>query len=126
MEKIKLDDLQLKIMKVLWRHKEASVVEILEELKNEREFALTTVATVLKRLHKKEIVDYRKVGRQFIYFPLISESQTRQSMTQSLVQKLFGGKSSILVNHLLQSSEFDEEELEHLRQLIEEAQQKKS
>lgn len=126
MNPIKLDDLQLKVMKVLWQKGEATVVEIQEALKKNRDFALTTIATVLKRLHKKEIVDYRKAGRQFIYFPLISEKQTQNSMAGNLVDQLFEGKSSVLVNHLLEAGEFDAQELEALRKLIEQAQQSKT
>ena len=124
MEMIKLDELQLKIMKVLWDFGEASVSQIQEALKEEREFAITTIGTILQRLHKKEIVAYRKEGRQYIYRPLISKKETQTSMASNLIDQLFKGKSSVLVNHLLESSEFEAEELERLKALIGEAQQK--
>ena len=125
MEKIKLDELQLKVMKALWQLEEASVTQVLDLLSAEREFALTTISTILQRLHKRNMVDFRKEGRQYIYRPLISEKETQTSMTNNLIDKLFSGQSSVLVNHLLESSEFDPEELEQLKQLIEEAQKKK-
>jgi len=125
MEKIKLDELQLKIMKVLWDKGEASAYLIQEELKAEREFAVTTISTVLQRLHKKAIVDFHKEGRQYIYKAIISEKETQASMTSSLVDQLFDGKSSVLVNHLLEEDAFEAEELERLKKLIEEAQKRK-
>lgn len=127
MEKIKLDDLQLKIMKVLWKNGELSVSQVQGYLKQEeeREFAITTINTILQRLYKKGIVNYRKDGRQYIYRAEISEEETQTSMTSSLIDKLFKGKSSVLVNHLLESREFEEGELEKLKRLIDIAQQKK-
>lgn len=124
MEKIKLDELQLKIMKVLWTQGEASVSDIQQDLKAERNFAITTISTVLQRLYKKEIVDFHKVGRQYIYKALISEKETQSSMTSNLIDQLFEGKSSVLVNHLLEEDAFEAEELERLRKLIEAAQKR--
>lgn len=124
MEKIKLDDLQLKIIKVLWELGEASVGQIQEILKAERTFAITTISTVLQRLHKREIVGFRKVGRQYIYKALISEKETQNSMTNNLVQQLFDGKSSVLVNHLLEADAFETDELNQLKKLIEAAQKR--
>ncbi len=127
MEKIKLDDLQLKIMKVLWTNGELGVSQVQGHLKQneKREFAITTINTILQRLYKKGIVNYRKDGRQYIYRAEVSEKETQTSMTSSLIDKLFKGKSSVLVNHLLESSEFEAGELERLKQMIDAAQQKK-
>ncbi len=127
MEKLKLDDLQLKIMQVLWREGEVGVSGIQEQLKakEDRELAITTLNTVLQRLYKRGIVNYRKEGRQYIYCAEVSEKETQSSMASNLIDKLFKGKSSVLVNHLLESSAFDQDELEDLKRKIAAAQQKK-
>lgn len=127
MEKLKLDDLQLKIMQVLWREGEVGVSGIQEQLKakEDRELAITTLNTVLQRLYKRGIVNYRKEGRQYIYRAEVTEKETQSSMASSLIDKLFKGKSSVLVNHLLESSDFDQQELEDLKRKIAAAQQKK-
>lgn len=126
MDKIKLDDLQLKIMKVLWDLKQASVGQIQEALKEERVFAITTISTVLQRLHKRDVVAYHKEGRQYIYRANISEKETQNSMTSNLVEQLFDGKSSVLVNHLLEENAFETDELDQLKKMIEAAQQRKN
>ena len=127
MEKLKLDDLQLKVMQVLWREGEVGVSGIQEQLKTkeDRELAITTLNTVLQRLYKRGIVNYRKEGRQYIYRAEVTEKETQSSMASSLIDKLFKGKSSVLVNHLLESSAFDQDELEDLKKKIAAAQQKK-
>ncbi len=123
-EQIKLDELQLKVMNVLWELGEASVSEIQSALEKQRSFASTTIATVLQRLHKRNIVSYRKLGRQYIYKAEISKDQTRRSMASRLVDQLFSGKSSVLVNHLLEEGSFEADELSELKQLIEQAQKR--
>lgn len=121
MGRIKLDELQLAIMKVLWAKGKASSAEVTQELQKKRSIALTTVATVLQRLEKKEILGYEKNGRQYLYFPLITELETKSSMVNSLLNQLFQGDSSQLISHLLNESQFDSNELDRLRKEIDDS-----
>ncbi|MCE7995030.1 MAG: BlaI/MecI/CopY family transcriptional regulator [Roseivirga sp.] len=123
--KIKLDDLQFKIMAILWKQGEGSVSSIRDHLKSDKELAITTVGTVLSRLEKKGILSHSKEGRQYIYRPLITEDQARTSMISSLTKQLFKGNSTTLVNHLLNENEFDEQELEEIERMIEGYKQRK-
>ena len=59
---IALSDLQLDVMRVLWRG-EASVSDVAAELAVRRGLAHTTVATVLTRLAKRDLVAARRDGR---------------------------------------------------------------
>jgi predicted transcriptional regulator len=126
MKKIKLDDLQIAIMKVLWELKEATVVQVKDALKEEdRELAPTTIGTILSRLEKKGVVKHRSEGRLYIYRPIITEEETKSSMVSILINQLFQGDSTSLVNHLLKESEFDKDELQKLKELIKKSDQKK-
>ena len=117
-ESHKLGDLQHSILAVLWEKKEATVVDVLEALSNERDRALTTIATMLTKMEKRKLVAHRSEGRQFVYRALVSESQVRRSMISELTSKLFGGDTTALVSHLLQEHEIDAGEVERLRGLI--------
>lgn len=118
MKDIKLDELQLKIMNVLWLKKEATVLEIKEELLGSKELAVTTISTVLSRLEKKDIVNYRKEGKQYVYRPNVAENEVKQSMVTTLVNRLFHGDKASLVNFLVSDTEIDKEELEKLKDKI--------
>ncbi|EAY26552.1 BlaI/MecI/CopY family transcriptional regulator [Microscilla marina] len=125
MKKIKLDELQLAIMQVLWDKGEATVAEIQEALKGSRDLAITTIGTVLSRLEdKKKAVTHVTQGRKYVYQAVISEQETKSSMVHSLVKQLFKGRSASLVNHLLQEDELDKNELEQLKEMIKNAEKK--
>lgn len=125
MKKIKLDELQLAIMQVLWQKGEATVAEIQEALKDSRDLAITTIGTVLSRLEdKKKAVTHSRQGRKYVYKAIISEEETKSSMVNSLVKQLFKGRSVSLVNHLLQEDELDKEELDQLKEMIKKAEKK--
>jgi BlaI family transcriptional regulator, penicillinase repressor len=115
---VRLGNLQLAIMRVLWRRGEASVSEVHEELEAERGLAPTTVATMLVKLERKGAVVHRSEGRRFIYRPRVDEEQVRRSMVDELTSQLFQGDVTALVNHLLAEHSIEPGELAELRSLI--------
>ncbi|WP_168204003.1 BlaI/MecI/CopY family transcriptional regulator [Aliikangiella coralliicola] len=115
---VKLSDLQLMVMKVLWEQGKLSVSEVHRLLNEQKELALTTVATLLKRMHEKGVVDFEKAGRQHLYFPLVSEEEVKTSMLSNILANLFDGNPTELVHHLVGQSEVDEEELGKIKAIL--------
>ena len=116
--KRKLGDLQLAIMRVLWERGEAAAIEVHKALFEERGLAVTTIKTMLRKLEEYGCVDHRTNGRQFIYRPAIDEMDVREGMVTDLVQRVFSGDSTALVNHLIQSGEVNVEDLDDLRAIV--------
>jgi predicted transcriptional regulator len=113
-----LGDLQLAIMRVLWARGEAPAADVHEALLAERGLAPTPIATMLKKMEDKGVVDHRAEGRRFLYRPTISEAQVRRSMVGELTERLFLGDAAALVSHLLSEADLDAAELAELRQTI--------
>ena len=119
-ERVQLGSLQYAIMRVLWDSGEATVAAVHEALFEDRGLALTTIATMLKKMEAKGVVDHRKVGRQFVYRPTVTEDVVRRSMVSELLERAFAGDAAALVSHLLSEHEVDADELEELQALIDE------
>ena len=115
---IALSELQIAVVRVLWRNGETSVTDIAKVLGDERGLKHTTVATLLTRLEKRGVVEQRREGRQLIYRALVSEPQVRRSMVADLVGSLFGGDSRELVAHLVRESDLAPDDLENLRKRL--------
>ena len=105
-------------MRILWDEGEASVARVQEKLSDDRDRALTTVATMLTKMEKKGVVAHKSEGRQFIYRPIVSESDVHRSMVSDLTERLFQGDFKALVSHLLTEQEIDRAELKRLKALI--------
>lgn len=112
---VALSELQIAVMRVLWRQPEASVADIAAILADERGLKYTTVATLLTRLEKRGVVAQRRDGRQLIYRALASEPQVRRSMVADLIGSLFGGDARQLVAHLVSESEIAPGDLARVR-----------
>jgi predicted transcriptional regulator len=116
--RIQLSDLQLAILRVLWDRGEAAVSEVQAALATEREQAVTTVATVLDRLHARGVVGRRTEGRQYVYAPAVAEDEVRRRMVSDLTDRLFAGDPRALVSHLVAEGDIDARELKRLQRLI--------
>jgi BlaI family penicillinase repressor len=117
-EDIVLSDLQLDLMRVLWRAGELSVADATAALAD-RGLAHTTVATLLTRLEKRGVVAARRDGRMLVYRPCVSEDQVRRSMVSSLIAQVFRGDSRALLAHLVSEREVASGDLEQVRALLE-------
>ena len=117
-EDIALSELQIAVMRVLWRQGEASVADIATILGAERGLKYTTVATLLTRLERRGVVAQRRDGRVLIYHAVASEPQVRRSMVADLIGSLFGGDPRALVAHLVDESEIAPGDLERVRKRL--------
>jgi len=112
-------DLQLAVMQVLWERRRATLGEIRAELERERPIATTTVATVLSRLDQSGCIAHSGGDRSRVWAPKITRLAFQRTQARSLVDRLFGGRASDLIAHLVREAEIDDDELAHLRRTLE-------
>lgn len=125
MKLVRIDNLQLAIMKVIWANDGVTVLDIKEKLVWNKELAATTIGTVLKRLEEKEVIGHRKEGRQFIFFARKSQDEIKTQATHKLLREWFKGDSFLLVNHLLEETELKPGEIEKIQSLLDQHKSKK-
>ncbi len=118
-----LGDLQLAILRTLWTSGEAAVADVHEALR-ERDLALTTIATMLRKMEEKGLVAHRENGRQFVYRAKVDPDLVQRNLVGDLVTKLFDGDPLALVNHLLRAGEIELSELDELRKHVADAERK--
>ncbi len=105
-------------MKVLWDRGDSTVAEVQQEMDGDRTLAHNTIATILSRLAKDNVVDVRRDGRTNVYRPKVEEQAIKQTMVSGLLSRLFDGNASALVHHLVREGELDASELESLAKLV--------
>ena len=116
----RLGDLQLRIMKILWERREATVSQVFEELHKQSSLAYTTVSTMLRKMEARGLITHRAEGRSFLYRARVAEEVVSRSMVDHLVDRIFEGRLIDVVNHLLTTREVSRDELKSLERLIEE------
>lgn len=118
-----LGDLQLAILRTLWDRGSASVADVHAAL-SDRGLALTTIATMLRKMEEKRLVSHREQGRQFLYTAEVDPKLVQRNLVGDLVTRLFDGDPLALVNHLLREGEIELDELDDLKKQVADAEKK--
>jgi predicted transcriptional regulator len=114
----RLGDLQLRILRVLWQKPGASVAEVHVGLGKASRLAYTTIATMLRKMEARGLVTHVVDGRRFLYQAAVSPGEVTRGMADDLLDRLFSGRLSGLLSHLLSTREVSKEELGELERLI--------
>lgn len=117
----RLPDSELDIMLVLWNgHPEMTRSEVEEVVNEKRKLAPTTILSLLSRLEKKEVVSVKKEGKKNLYSPLITQEEYQINESSSILDKLYNNSLKKFVVSLYQGNNFDRDELEELKEFIDE------
>ena len=113
-----LTDLQLAILREIWRRGHATVTDVHEVLQGETGLAKKTIATMMARLEKQGFLAHAVEGREFVYSPTVSEREVGRAKVRNIVDRLFGGSITALVSHALETRDVEPGDVERIRSLI--------
>jgi predicted transcriptional regulator len=106
------------IMLVLWKLKEATIREVMNEL-DEPDTPYTTVSTVVRVLEKKAFVGHRAVGTTYLYHPLLEKKDYLKGYLSGIVSNYFDGSFSRLAAFFAKENDLNLGELHDLMGEIE-------
>ena len=114
-------DVELSILRVLWRHGPGSVREVLGRYNEGRggEAGYTTVLKMLQIMTEKGLVERDDSRRPQVYRARLSEEQTQRQLVSDLLDRAFGGSAKQLVLQALATREAPEKELAEIETLLE-------
>ena len=117
---IKLGRVELQIMNVIWENGTATVYEVKEALSRGRKPAYSTILTMMRKLEAKGYLEHDVHERTYVYRPAISKKVVRHSMLGDVLDRLFEGSPSLLLNSLVEQDRISEKELRKIRKLMRE------
>ncbi len=112
---------ELEILKVLWDQGPSGLGAIHQALKERKQVALTTVATMLKMMLEKELVERLDGPRGYLWRPRVSRKEASAGLVGKLLEHVFDGSARRLVAHLVEEGSLSARECEELRELLESA-----
>lgn len=115
---LRLGKVQLQIMQILWKQGGATARQITDELSRSAPIAHSTVQTLLRKLEAKGAVTHEAKERTFVFSALSQENDVTETAARDLLSRVFGGSVYSLVSHLLKHEDVPPDELQRLRQLI--------
>ena len=100
-------------MLVLWKLREATIREVMNEL-NGAGTPYTTVSTVVRVLEKKGFVGHKAVGTTYLYRPLLEKKDYLKGYLTGIVSNYFDGSFSRMAAFFARENDLDLSDLHEL------------
>jgi len=117
---IRLGRQELQIMKVVWERGKATVHDVKDALSRGRKPAYSTILTMMRKLEAKGYLEHDVDERTYVYRPTISREAVRHGILGDILDRLFEGSPSLLLNSLVEQNRMSEKELHEIQKLIKE------
>ena len=117
-EMTKISDAEWLVCQVLWRDSPLTANEIISRLDESTGWNPSTVKTLLTRLVKKGVLDYRNIGRVYNYFPKLSEEECVEAHTRSFIDRVFNGAVGAMAAAFIKNHHLTNEEIAELKAIL--------
>ena len=117
--KMKIPDLELKILQALWKNSNKASVQQIIDIWNESPVpGYTTILKKLQIMEEKKLVGHEKAGRAFNYLPLVSKDEVSQNKIGNMLTTMFQGNKLDMVGAFFADAELTTEELDKIKEMI--------
>ena len=118
----KFSQLELAVMEVLWERGAVSVREILDAFPESDRPAYTTIQTTVNRLEIKNAVRrVKKISNAYIFEAVVERSAAQTRFLDDML-KLFGGRTQLIMSHLIKSGNLTLEDLRAAEKVLKDSQ----
>lgn len=116
---------ELEILRHLWEAGEPLELGALcARLREEKDVATTTVATMLKVMLGKQLVARTKGPKSWLWAAKVSRDATASQMLTRLVDKVFDGSAQLLVSQLIDTGKLSDEDRRQIVAMLKGAEKK--
>ncbi|MBW6411192.1 BlaI/MecI/CopY family transcriptional regulator [Clostridium weizhouense] len=121
----KISNAEWEVMKVIWNCPEITSVNIIRELKDRVEWKPSTIKSLINRLLNKNVIGFKKLSNEYLYFSLISEDECIKEESKSFINKVFNGSVKSMLLNFVESKEISETDIEELKDILKQSNKKK-
>lgn len=115
---------ELALLHILWSRGPSTVREIHEELAKEKNVGYTSALKLLQIMTTKGLVKRTEDQRAHVYSANQPAEKTKEQFATDVLQRVFRGSASQLMQHALSGQRSSKEEIDEIRRLLDEYERK--
>ncbi len=115
---------ELAILQILWTRGPSTVREIHETLSKEKDVGYTSALKLLQIMTTKGIVKRIEDQRAHVYSANQPAEETKQQFAADVLQRVFRGSATQLMQHALSGKRSSKKEIDELRRMLDEYERK--
>ena len=121
---MQLSKTEEELMNIIWKQQKAFLKDLLDAYPEPKP-AITTIATLLKRMTDKGFIAYKSYGRSREYYPTVKKKDYFSKHVNGLIKNFFNDSASQFASFFTQETDLSKTELEDLKTLIDKELEKK-
>lgn len=106
------------IMEKLWEEYPQTIMQLYHALKENPGWSKSTVNTLLGRMVEKDIIYYKQGIKAKQYYPNVDREDAAIAETESLLDRVYKGSLSMMMNTLVKKKDFSKEEIAELYDIL--------
>jgi len=122
---LKPTESELDILKILWENGDCTVRQVHEVFASNKEIGYTTTLKLMQIMHAKGLLERDERSKTHIYKALVSRDKAEKQMLNKIIKDVFDGSAARLVMQALGNHQASDTELEKIKQLLNELENKK-
>ena len=115
-----IGELELEVLRVVWTLQPCTVSQIVKVMTKRRDYARTTILTVMQRLEGKNFVKRRKQDGVFHYKTTENLSDVLTNLTKQFVDTMLSGSPLPFVTYFAESNKLTQKQAETLQAIVDE------
>jgi BlaI family transcriptional regulator, penicillinase repressor len=115
---------ELEILHVLWTRGPSTVREIHDVLSESKDLGYTSALKLLQIMTAKGLVTRAEEQRAHVYSATQPAEETKQQFASDVLQRVFRGSASQLMQHVLSGQRGSKEEIDEIRRMLDEYERK--
>ncbi len=119
-----LSEAEWNIMESLWQEAPKVGSRVVADMAERTGWSRSTTLTMLKRMSGKGLIACEDTGAMKAYIPLIKREDAAKRETESFLKRVYQGSISMLVSSFVERKKLSREELEELRQILDQAEER--
>lgn len=120
----RISDAEWTVMNILWTRGPSTLAEVVRELEGRLHWKPRTVQSLIRRLVDKGALRAESSGREFRYHPAVDQSRCQLAEGRSFLDRVFSGRLTPFVAHLMEREEISKDDLAALRAMLDQAETK--
>ena len=109
---------ELQIMKVVWNLGSATVREVCATICQVKPTAYTTILTLMGILEEKGALIHERVGRAYVYKPLLSKRQATKNQVSDVITRFFESDPEKMIAYVLENEIKNADQINDIRTML--------
>lgn len=123
-EEINVTNSEWYLLECLWEEAPLSLMQLVNALKEKRDWSKSTCATMVRRMTQKGLLDYKEDGKTKMFYPLVKREDIVVRETKDFLHRIYDGSVGMMMSALVARNDLSKEDIKELQEILKQAEEK--